>query len=304
MSETVRVVIVGSIGLDTIETPEAKVTDVLGGSCSYACAAASFFAPTGMVGVVGDADFGAEHRALYARFGIDTQGLQVKAGRTFRWAGAYEEDMVNRRTLLTELNVFEHFLPALPDAYRRAPFLLLGNIAPVLQIHVLDQAEGARFVAADTMNLWINTARDALMELIGRVNLLTVNDEEARMLTECHALRRCAEIIRSWGPDYVVIKKGEHGAMLFSDAGIFLAPAYPVERVCDPTGAGDCFAGACMGALAAEDGVGEGALRQALLAGATVASFGVEAFSLERLTSLSRAEIDARLEALRDMLRA
>jgi cytidine kinase len=303
MRDAVQVVVVGSIGLDTIETPEAKVADVLGGSCSYACAAASFFAPTGMVGVVGREDFGAEHRALYDRFGIDTAGLQVRAGRTFRWSGVYEQDMVNRRTLLTELNVFEHFSPDLPAAYRRASFLLLGNIAPELQLHVLDQAEGARFVAADTMNLWINTEREALMRLIGRVNLLTVNDEEARMLTDCHNLRRCAETIRAWGPDHVVIKKGEHGAMLFSGDGIFLAPAYPVERLYDPTGAGDCFAGACIGALAAQGAVDGGTLRHALLAGATVASFGVESFSLERLASLSRAEIDTRLERLRDMLR-
>lgn len=303
MSDKLQVVIVGSVGLDTIETRTDRVTDVLGGSCSYACAAAAFFAGTGMVGVVGEDDFGQDYLDLYNRCGIDLAGLQRLPGRTFRWSGVYEDDMVNRRTLLTELNVFEHFSPDLPKSYRRAPFLLLGNISPQLQMHVLDQAETPRFVVADTMDLWINIEREALMALIKRVNLLTINDEEARLLTGEHNLKRCASEILKWGPAYVVIKKGEHGAMLFSRDGIFLVPAFPVDVVRDPTGAGDTFAGAFLGALAAGGQVNDAAVREALLVGATVASFGVEAFSLNRLTDLTREDIDKRLAALKGMLR-
>jgi sugar/nucleoside kinase (ribokinase family) len=212
--------------------------------------------------------------------------------------------MVNRRTLLTELNVFERFSPGLPDVYRLAPFLLLGNISPELQIHVLDQARKPVFVAADTMNLWIDIARKPLMKLIRRVHLLTVNDEEARLLTGERNLRACAAKILAWGPSYVVIKKGEHGAMLFSRKGIFLAPAFPVEAVRDPTGAGDTFAGAFLGFLAAGGKVNDAAVREALLMGSTVASFGVEDFSLNRLAALTRAEIAARLRSLKRMLKA
>ncbi|MBN1557766.1 MAG: sugar kinase, partial [Lentisphaerae bacterium] len=211
--KSIEVVVVGSVALDTVATPFERREALLGGSCTYACAAASFFAATGMVGIVGE-DFPEEHVKLYARFGIDTAGLQRVPGETFRWEGEYEDDMINRRTLLTELNVFESFSPELPEAYREAPFLLLGNIAPSLQLHVLDQVRGTRFTMADTMDLWINTTRDALMELIGRVDMVTLNDSEARMLAEEHNLRRCAEKILEWGPSYAVIKKGEHGAMV------------------------------------------------------------------------------------------
>lgn len=302
MASPVDLVVVGSIGLDTIETRDARREDILGGSVTYACAAASFLTSVGMVGVVGS-DFPAENLARYQRFGIDRDGLQTREGATFRWSGVYDENMIDRRTLSTELGVFADFMPELPPAYRQAPFLLLGNIGPELQLHVLDEAENARFVAADTMNLWIDIARDALMEVVKRSHLLTLNDEEARMLTGKYHLRDCADAILALGPQYVVIKKGEHGAMLFSADDIFLAPAFPVQAVADPTGAGDTYAGGFMGSLARDGEVtGEG-LRNALITGAVIASFGVEAFSLERLETLTREEISHRREALLAMVR-
>jgi cytidine kinase len=297
----VQLVAVGSIGLDTIETPFERREDLLGGSLSYACAAAALFARVGMVGVVGD-DFPRAHIALYRRLGIDLRGLAEAQGRTFRWSGAYAPDMVNRRTLATELNVFASFSPEIPEGYRRAPFLLLGNISPELQLRVLAQMRRPRFTMADTMDLWINTARDALMSVIARVDMLTLNDGEARLLTGQHNLRRCAEIIAGWGPRYVLIKKGEHGAMLVSPDGIWLAPAYPVEAVRDPTGAGDTFAGGFLGRLAEAPRLTRRAVREALLYGAVLASFSVEDFSLGRLQGLKRGDVDARLRELRRMM--
>jgi sugar/nucleoside kinase (ribokinase family) len=299
---TVDVVVVGSIGLDTIETPRERGEELLGGSVSYACSAGSFFARFGMVGVVGD-DFPDEYVALYRRFGIDLEGLQRAQGHTFRWSGVYHRDFINRETLSTELNVFEAFAPELPQAYRDAPYCLLGNISPELQLHVLEQARNPRFVMADTMDLWINTAREPLMELISKVDLLTVNDAEARLLTGEHNLRAAAGRILGWGPERVVIKKGEHGAVLFSRGGIFLVPAYPVEEVRDPTGAGDAFAGAFLGALAGSGGAEEGAVRHALLCGAVVASFGVQQFSLDAFRELAEADIRKRLDELKAMMR-
>jgi sugar/nucleoside kinase (ribokinase family) len=298
----VDLVVVGSIGIDTIETPLARQEEILGGSVSYACSAASFFTEVGMVGVVGD-DFPAEYTELYAGFGIDLAGLQRAPGKTFRWSGVYEADMINRRTLSTDLNVFADFEPVLPANYRRAPFFLLGNISPELQLHVLSQAEDAQFVVADTMDLWINTAHDALMELVPRIDMLTVNDGEARLLTGEWNLKRCAARILDWGPRYVIVKKGEHGAMLCSKSGVFMLPGYPVDEVRDPTGAGDAFAGGLMGALARAGTAGERDLRAAMLFGTVVASFGVEEFSLGRLRNLSVAEIEARTESLKSMIR-
>jgi sugar/nucleoside kinase (ribokinase family) len=296
-------VVVGSVALDTIHTPDGKIRrDLLGGSVSYACAAASFFARTGMVGVVGS-DFPRSYDRLYRRMGIDTSGLQRVEGLTFRWTGAYEENMMDRRTLATELNVFESFMPELPESYRNARFFLLGNIAPSLQLHVLGQARNAMFVAADTMDLWIRTGRKALLDVVSRVDLLTLNDGEARMLTGEHGMLKCARWILARGPRYVVIKKGEHGAMLFSRRGVFLVPAYPVATVRDPTGAGDSFAGAFMGRLA---GGGRrpdrAALRDALLTGSVVASFGVEDFSLSALRRLTAAGIRRRRVELGRMI--
>lgn len=300
--ESVDLVAVGSIGLDTIATPFEKRDALLGGSLSYACAAAGFFARPGMVGVVGD-DFPKEFAALYRSLRIDLTGLACVPGKTFRWSGTYDVDMINRRTLATELNVFEGFSPTIPEPYRDARFLLLGNIAPSLQLRVLSQMRRPKFTVADTMDLWINIAKDELMQVIGQVDMLMVNDGEARLLSGLYNLRQCAARILTWGPKFLVIKKGEHGAMLFSKEGIFLVPAYPVEAVRDPTGAGDCFAGAFLGALASGGKRSTRAVRKALLYGAVVASFGVEDFSVERLKTLRRSDIGRRLAELRRMMR-
>jgi sugar/nucleoside kinase (ribokinase family) len=302
--ETTRAIdlwVVGSIGIDDIATPREARRDVLGGSVTYACAAASFFARVGAVGIVGS-DFPEAFLARYRAFGIDLAGLQRASGPTFRWSGEYEADFINRRTIRTELGVFADFKPELPETFRDAPYVLLGNIGPELQEHVLNQSSGARFVIADTMDLWINIARQALERVIRRVDLLMLNDGEARLLTGRHNLRDCAAAILTQGPRYVVIKKGEHGAHLFSREGLAIIPAYPVDAVNDPTGAGDTFAGGFLGYLARSGRTDEAAIRTALLYGATVASFGVEAFSLERLERLSMAEIEARLAELRGMM--
>jgi sugar/nucleoside kinase (ribokinase family) len=298
----IQLVIVGSVGLDTIETPAARHADVLGGSASYACAAASFFTRTGMVGVVGS-DFGKGYLDIYRGFGFDLAGLQVREGRTFRWSGVYEDNMDNRRTLSTELNVFAEFMPELPENYRNAPFLFLANIAPALQLRVLDQIRKPRFVAADTMDLWINVALADLRKVIRRIDLLTLNESEARHLTGERALITAARKLLGWGPKYILIKKGEHGAVLFSKRGTFLMPAYPLEEVHDPTGAGDTFAGGFMGQLAAGGKVTEEALRRAMLVGSVIASFNVEAFSLNRLRKLTRREFIRRIGEFQKMLR-
>jgi len=297
----IKLVAAGSVALDSITTPFATRREELGGSLSYACAAASLFTRVGMVGIVGS-DFAARHLALYHRLGIDLTGLQQVPGRTFRWAGIYEDDMINRRTLSTELNVFETFSPCLPENYREVPFLLLGNIAPSLQLMVLKQMRRPKFVVADTMDLWIKTTPVELRRVIRRTDALTLNDAEARLLTGEHNLRRCAAAIMRWGPRYVVIKKGEHGALLFSRGCVFIVPAYPVKAVKDPTGAGDSFAGGFMGALAEGGCVTEESVRRALVVGSVVASFAVEAFSLRRLAALSRPEIAERLGELRRMV--
>jgi sugar/nucleoside kinase (ribokinase family) len=211
--------------------------------------------------------------------------------------------MIERTTLKTELGVFASFMPELPAAYRTAPFVLLGNIQPELQMHVLKQADGAKFVALDTMNLWIETARPALLKVIRRVNLLTVNDGEARQLTGKWNLRECAEAILKMGPSYAVIKKGEHGALLFSKDGVFIVPAYPVRKLVDPTGAGDSYAGTFMGYLARAGRVSDGILRKALVHASAVASFGVEGFSLERFQKLSAPDIQVRVDELKSMVK-
>jgi cytidine kinase len=296
----VDVVVVGSIGLDTIQTPVESGRDLLGGSVSYACAAASFFGPVGMVGVVGD-DFPKPYLRLYRRFGIDLAGLQQVAGRTFRWSGVYEDNMNSRRTLSTELNVFESFRPELPPEYRTARHLLLGNISPELQQHVLEQVRGCRFVVADTMDLWIRIARPALLRLVKRVDMLTLNDSEAQQLTGESNLVKAAQSVLKLGPRYAVIKKGEHGAMLVSPTGLFLVPAFPVGDVCDPTGAGDSFAGGFLGALGRAARIDERALCRALLYGSVVASFGVQGLSLSALERVKRPAIERRLAALKSM---
>ena len=297
-----QLVIVGSIGIDTIETPRDKRVEILGGSVSYACAAASFFVKTGMVGVVGT-DFPPEHRDLWEKMGIDLAGLQTAEGKTFCWSGVYEANMDNRRTLLTELNVFERFTPELPEAYRDAPFLFLGNIAPELQLHVLEQVRSPEFVLIDTMDLWINIAREKLVEVVGKCDMLTLNESEARLFTGAHSLMDAAEALLAMGPEFVLIKKGAAGSMLFSKNGIFLLHAFPLADFKDPTGAGDTFAGGLMGALAESGRTDEKSIRRAMLYGSVTAAFGVEEFSLERLATLDRQQIEARADSLKSMCR-
>jgi sugar/nucleoside kinase (ribokinase family) len=303
MTRDPNLIVVGSIGLDTVRTPRESRTDVLGGSVSYACAAASGFTRTGMVGVVGT-DFPASGRALFRKLGIDMRGLQTAEGRTFRWSGVYARNMDNRRTLTTELNVFESFQPRLPPSYRRAPFVFLANIAPALQLHVLDQMERRpQFVMADTMDLWIRIANADLRRLVARVDLLTVNESEAHHFTGERNLVRAARILREMGPRHILVKRGEHGSVLFSKDGILLMPAYPLEEVVDPTGAGDSFAGGLMGHLAAGGRVSTSAIARSMLYGSVVASFNVEAFSLERLGALSMGAIEGRADLFRRMCR-
>ncbi len=297
----VDLVVVGSVGLDDIATPAAERTRVLGGAATYACAAASFFAHPGIVAVVGD-DFDAACEAQMAHFGIDREGLLRAPGATFRWAGAYDADFMNRRTLRTELGVFADFRPELPERYRSVRHLLLGNIGPVLQLRVLEQVRPDAFVAVDTMDLWIRTARDVLEQVIRRASLLTLNDAEARQLTGRQHLRDCADALRAMGPPAVVIKKGEHGALLFSGDEIAILPAYPVRSLVDPTGAGDTFAGACLGFLAAQGASDRAALLRGLQYGSVVASFGVEAFGLDALAALDNRRIEQRAVELRRMI--
>lgn len=300
METGIRLWVVGTVGIDTITTRKGRFENQLGGSVTYAGAAASFFTRVGSVGVVGS-DFPDAFMERYLKLGMDVAGIQFEQGPTFHWEGVYEADMVNRRTIRTDLGVLETFAPQLPENYRDAPFVLLGNINPDLQLRLLDQARGARFVAVDSMDLWINCARSTLVKVIGRSHLVTLNDSEARQLTGQFGLRQCAAALFDMGVEYVLIKKGEHGALLFSREGLAIIPAYPVQEVCDPTGAGDTYAGAFMGYLAEHGTVDLPNLRQALLHASAVAAFGVEDMSTTRLEALTRAEIDTRARELREM---
>jgi sugar/nucleoside kinase (ribokinase family) len=294
------VLITGSIALDSVKTPLEEHHDLMGGSASYAGVAAGFFTDVNLVGIVGS-DFPQPYRELYEKHRINLDGLEVAEGKTFRWSGEYEWDMNNRRTLSTELNVFEKFQPTLPAHYRKTPYVFLANIAPQLQLHVLAQTEGPKFVVADTMNLWIETTPDALRELIGRVDCLVLNESEAREITKQTSLIKAGRIVREWGPKYVVIKKGEHGCLLFGNDFFFSAPAYPLEDIHDPTGAGDCFAGAFTGYLASVDRVDHDSLRRAVIYGSVIASYNVEAFSLGRLQTLTPRDISQRYELFKLM---
>lgn len=296
------VLVVGSIALDTVKTPLAEHADLLGGSASYAAVGASFFSPVNLVGVVGD-DFPAEHLSFLQKRKIDLNGLQQVAGKTFRWSGEYMWDMNTRETRSVELNVFEHFTPVLPGSYLDPEIVLLANIAPKLQSHVLDQLERPRFAIADTMDLWINIARADLEALLRRVDMLILNDSEARQFTGETSLIKAGTKIRAMGPRFVAIKKGEHGCLLFGEGEFFSCAAYPLEDIHDPTGAGDTFAGGLAGHLAATLGaaetVGFAHLRRAVVFGSVLASFNVEAFSLERMRTLTPEEISKRFEEFR-----
>ncbi len=294
------VLVVGSIALDTIKTPVEEHADLLGGSASYAAVAASFSAPVNFVGVVGE-DFPKEHIDLLKGREIDVEGLQIVPGKTFRWSGEYMWDLNTRETRSVELNVFENFTPTLPETYRDAKIIMLANIGPELQHHVLDQATAPEFVIADTMDLWIDIAKDSLVKLVGRVNMLILNDGEARQLTGETSLIRAGRAIRAMGAEYVAIKKGEHGCLLFGENSFFSCPAYPLEDIHDPTGAGDTFAGGVAGFLAknSDEPVTFDRLKQAVVYGSVLASFNVEAFSLERLKTVTADDIVGRYQTFR-----
>ena len=295
------VLVVGSIALDTVKTPVEEHSDLLGGSASYAATAASYFSPVNLVGVVGS-DFPESEFEFWKKHNIDSKGVQRVDGKTFRWSGEYSWDLNTRQTRSIALNVFEHFKPKLPESYRKTDFVLLANIAPSLQAHVLDQMDRPRFVAADTMDLWIETARKDLDTLLPRVDLLILNDSEAREITKETSLIKAGRQIRRMGPRHVAIKKGEHGALLFGEDEFFSCGAYPLEDIHDPTGAGDTFAGGIAGYLAATVGkVHFTDLRKAMIYGSVLASFCVEAFSLERLRTLSMDEINQRYETFKLM---
>jgi len=286
-------VVVGSVAIDTIETLGSRATEVLGGAATYFAVAASFFTPVQLVGVVGE-DFPKTELDWFRKRGIDLTGLEIRPGRSMRWTGRYHEDMNVRDTLSFEANVFDGYSPELPGAYRDAPFVFLANIAPALQARVLDQIRTPRLIGADTMNLWIETARGELEALLRRVPLLIINDEEARLLSGERNMIRAARKILAMGPTSLMIKRGEYGVLFFSGDSVFSAPAYPLEEVFDPTGAGDTFAGGVMGYLAASGDLSPAGVRKAIVYGSVVASFTVEAFSLERLRTLTRDDIERR----------
>jgi sugar/nucleoside kinase (ribokinase family) len=285
--------VVGSVALDSLETPFGRREDVLGGSASYFSACASFFGPTRLVAVVGE-DFPEEHVRFLAGRGVDLAGLARRPGRTFRWKGRYEFDLNTAHTLDTQLNVFAEFRPELPPHYRDSEYVFLGNIDPNLQRAVLDQVRAPRFVACDTMNFWISSKRESLLRTLRRVDMLFVNDAEARQLADEHNVVKAARRILSYGPRAVVVKRGEHGALFFSGEEVFAASAYPLAAVFDPTGAGDSFAGGFMGYLAHGRREDQATLRRAIVLGSVLASFTVEQFSLDRLRTLTAAEIRAR----------
>ena len=278
---------------DSIETPNAKEKNILGGSASYACVAASFFSNIGMIGVIGS-DFPDSFKKLWKDMDINLDGLQIQDGKTFRWSGKYEENMDNRETISTELNVFENFQPSIPNSYKNVPYLFLGNIHPKLQLDVLNKMNSPKFVLIDTMDLWINTAKKELEEVISKSNMLTLNESEARLYTNKNDLICAAKELLKIGPDYVLIKKGINGAILYSKDSIFLLHAYPVGACCDPTGAGDSFAGGLMGFLSKYDTINEKTIRKAMAYGTITASFGIEEFSLNKFQKISKKDIDNR----------
>lgn len=295
-------IIVGTTALDSIKTPYAENPRLLGGSASHAAIAASYFTPVRLIGGVGE-DFPKKYIQLYRRHKIDLTGLQQLPGKTFHWSGEYEVNMNNRRTLATELGVIEQFQPEIPLAWRATPFVLLANIAPALQSRVLDQLTQPRFVVADTMDLWLNIAMNDLLKLLKRVDALVLNDSEARQLAQEDNLIAALTKIHKLGPRHVIIKKGEHGSILSSPRGLFIAPAYPLRKVVDPTGAGDSFVGGLMGYLASTRGTIESNLRRAILHGSVVASFCCEGFGVARTQKLTRATIQSRVRELEQQIK-
>lgn len=300
-----KLLVTGTIGIDTIETPTGESREgVLGGSCAYFAAAASHYGPVRLVAAVGD-DFPGEHRATLAKFpNIDAAGLEVRAGsKTFRWGGKYQQNMDQRETLFTELGVLEEAPPPIPDNFADSDCVFLANSHPAVQMDFLDRLPAASFVVADTMDLWINTARDDLTRLLGRVTGLVLNYEEAEQYTGHRNPVTAGQKMLAQGPEFVVIKKGEHGAILVHRDGLSALPAFPTEHVVDPTGAGDTFAGGMMAQIAKTGDTSIDGIRKAMAHGTIIASFTIETFSLERLAGISPAQIEERYSAFAEMLK-
>jgi sugar/nucleoside kinase (ribokinase family) len=292
--------VVGSVALDSVETPFGRADDALGGSATFFSAAASLFCPVQLVGVVGD-DFPHDKMEFLAQRGVDLAGLDRRSGESFRWSGVYSYDLNERKTLETRLGVFADFQPTIPEAFRDARWIFLGNIDPELQLDVLDQVRAPRLVACDTMNYWIESKRETLLRLLARVDMILVNDSEARELSGDYNILRAARWIQQHGPEIVVVKKGEHGAILFNRDVVFFAPGFPLEVVFDPTGAGDAFAGGFMGYLARVGETDPAHLRRAMIYGSVLGSFAVERFSIDRLRDVTAEEIEDRVQVFREM---
>jgi sugar/nucleoside kinase (ribokinase family) len=295
-------VVVGSIAIDNVLTPQARRDNLLGGSATHFSYAASFFTSVKLVSVVGG-DWPPQHTEFLRNRGIDVDGIQVVPdGKSFRWTGRYERNMNDRETLDIELDVFGNFQPNLPESYRHSNYVFLANAAPTTQLAALEQVPGCRLAVADTMELWIQTTHADLLKMFERIDGLVINDSEAKLLTDTDNLVLAGHRVRSMGPKFVVIKKGEHGAMFFSEHETYVLPAYPTDRIVDPTGAGDSFAGGMMGYLAEQDNFDPETLKTAMAYGVLVASFNVEGFGLERMVEITRDDVDRRLGEYRKML--
>lgn len=298
-TESPQLIVLGSIALDDVETPFGRHTGLLGGSAAYAAYSASFFADVGILSVVGD-DFPKPYWKLLTKRGLDISGIQV-GDKTFHWQGFYEYDMNAAKTLCTELNSLESFKPALPEQYKKARFVFLGNTHPHQQMQVIEQLESPEVVAMDTMNLWIEHTRDALIEIIKKVSILVLNEGEARELFGTVNLVQAAKKALQLGPRYVIIKKGEHGAVMFTNGTHFSAPGYPLEMIKDPTGCGDCFGGGMMGYIAGQDVLEDGIMRKAIVYGSICASFNAEDFSLNRLRGVRKKDIEQRYREFKEI---
>jgi sugar/nucleoside kinase (ribokinase family) len=295
------ILVVGSIAYDTIETPNGKMDDALGGSTLYFAAAASLFTQVNVVGVIGS-DFNNDELNFLKKRDVNFDGLYTEEGKTFRWGGRYHKNMNQRDTLFTDLNVFENFEPTIPEHYKNSEYVFLANIDPQLQLQVLEQVKNPKLVVLDTMNLWINIKRDDLEQVVRKSDIVIINDEELLQFTEEENLIKAAKKIIELGPSKLIIKRGEYGALLFSNNRFFFAPAFPLENVVDPTGAGDTFAGGFLGYLASCDEVDDSTLRKALIYGCTTASFTVEDFSLLCLKNMTKKQLEQRFERFKEMM--
>jgi sugar/nucleoside kinase (ribokinase family) len=311
LNDSDSILTVGSMAFDTIETPSGKADQVLGGSANYFSIAASNFSPVKIVAVVGT-DFPIKHLDWLRSRKVDVQGVEIADGKTFHWVGEYNQNLNEAKTLSTMLNVFEHFNPVLSPEHKSCPYVFLANIDPDIQLNLLEQVDSPRLVAADTMNFWITGKREPLLKVLKKVDILSVNEGEAFQLAGCNNLLEAADKVLKLGPSVVIIKQGEYGAAMFTQSTVFIAPAFPLRKVVDPTGAGDSFAGAMMGYLAqksihkdlmkTDPRKWDRTLRQAVLSGCVMASFTVEDFSIERLSRLERHELDKRLLELKQMI--